>query len=308
MLGRRDGVALALAIFALAAIGVLVSGAFFLGLMDLRMARAELRLEQAVALAEGAAHANLDRLRDEWGRRGAVSDSAGPDVQRLGSRLLLVTGVGRRRPAFRRVGVLVWLKTPPLAVPQAFATHGPLRGRPPLVFPAHDERADCRLPPAPAADDLSGWREIASFVLDDGTVVSPGPSGSCCRSPSPAHDWGDPLARASPSGDRRPVIYVAGDLEIRGGVGQGVLVVAGDLSAGGGFVFHGAVLVGGRLLVGTGGIRIVGAVRVYDARHRGSELVGPTLVFDAPCTVLAAAMAAARPVALAERGWIWVNE
>lgn len=61
-------------------------------------------------------------------------------------------------------------------------------------------------------------------------------------------NWGDPEDPSSPCWDRLPVIHAEGDLRIDGGgIGQGILLVEGDLSMTEDMRFYGLVVVRGRL-------------------------------------------------------------
>ena len=113
-------------------------------------------------------------------------------------------------------------------------------------------------------------------------TVTPAPTtsaGGCLLTDS--HNWGDP-SRLGACADHRPLIYSPGDLHMAGGAGQGVLVVAGDLTLTAGAHFAGVVLVGGRLRV-VGGSTLEGQGRV------GSDVwVGPGQVFGRSCPALLA--------------------
>jgi hypothetical protein len=92
-----------------------------------------------------------------------------------------------------------------------------------------------------------------------------------------------------------PLVGSAVPLVVRGGVGQGVLVVAGDLTLSNGARFYGLVLVAGKLTV-TSGARLVGL-----ARATGGLSVAPESgVYGSRCwafQVLTAVRAAAATLA-----------
>lgn len=90
--------------------------------------------------------------------------------------------------------------------------------------------------------------------------LTPAPNavaGRCVTS-DPAN-WGDPSGSGACAA-HRPLVAAAGDLVVSGGVGQGTLIVPGDLTLEAGAHFFGVVLVGGSLRV-LGGSGIVGVVR-----------------------------------------------
>ena len=72
--------------------------------------------------------------------------------------------------------------------------------------------------------------------------------GATCWT-EPWKNWGDPENPSAPCGDYFPIIHRAGDLTIRNGqgVGQGVLIVDGDLHIEDDFEFYGLVIVRGEL-------------------------------------------------------------
>jgi hypothetical protein len=103
------------------------------------------------------------------------------------------------------------------------------------------------------------------------------------------------------------VILVPGDLEIDRGVGQGVLVVEGDLLLGGGFTFAGLILVGGDLRIRGQGTRVVGAVQVGGPTGGVStHLEGEVRIDYAPCQVRNAMAAAGRAVPIPSRAWFYL--
>jgi hypothetical protein len=113
-------------------------------------------------------------------------------------------------------------------------------------------------------DDL---KRYANHTLPPGTYSGAGPStsGGVCNTSDPTN-WGDPN---NPSGACHyywPIIHVPGDMHISGGsLGQGILIVDGDLSVVGNFEFSGIVFVyGGFKAAGTGN-KIVGSLNLFGA-------------------------------------------
>lgn len=103
--------------------------------------------------------------------------------------------------------------------------------------------------------------DLLAGVMEEGVpgLGTPSPleeEGRCAEDP---WNWGDPREPGGACGARQVAWYVHGDLELRGGVGQGFLVVEGSLKITA-TRFHGLVLVGGDALV-EGGAEVVGQVR-----------------------------------------------
>jgi hypothetical protein len=101
-------------------------------------------------------------------------------------------------------------------------------------------------------------------------VVSPVPVeslGDCVeREPS---NWGDPEHPWRPCGQLLPLRGSRGDLRMDGGVGQGVLVVDGNLDLVGGARFHGLAMVSGALRV-DGEAQLIGMAVAWGGVQIGS--------------------------------------
>jgi len=110
---------------------------------------------------------------------------------------------------------------------------------------------------APALGML-GPAELASRLGAVGSVTgTPSPSESLgrCATEDP-WNWGDPTRPDRPCGTHWMTGWAPGGLRLVGGVGQGLLAVAGDLELSG-TRFDGVLLVGGRLLL-VDGAELVG--------------------------------------------------
>lgn len=121
-------------------------------------------------------------------------------------------------------------------------------------------------------------------------------------------NWGDPIYPGAVCSNYFPIIYAAQDLKINSkGVGQGILLVEGDLEVQGGFTFFGPVIVKGELkTAGTGG-HFNGGVIAANVDLSTSTVLGNALVSYSSCAVERALMynsqlAKARP--LANRSWV----
>ncbi len=146
----------------------------------------------------------------------------------------------------------------------------------------------------------------ATIVVPPGGIVTPGAvvtAGQCDRSVSA--NWGDP-GGVGACGSYAPLIWAMGDVEMRGGAGQGILLVEGDLTLSAGARFAGVVIVrddlrssgiGGTLL----GLALAGDRRVAAGDH--TLLDGQTLVQRSRCAVDLALERAAPLVRVARRSW-----
>jgi hypothetical protein len=145
----------------------------------------------------------------------------------------------------------------------------------------------------------------ADIVLAAGAVVTPGPTvtaGICDT--VPANNWGDPAG--GPCGNRLPVIRALGDLTVRGGVGQGILIAAGDIVFENGASFSGLVMPGDDFATGAGGGSVLGAVIAGDVRRGAGDhtIVGSGgNIRRSSCRLRMAQLAAAPPVRVKQRWW-----
>lgn len=154
------------------------------------------------------------------------------------------------------------------------------------------------------------WADLVAMADKSvsGTMTGVGPSisGGSCRT-SDNKNWGDP-ARAATAGvceSYFPVVYAPGDVSINGNVGQGILLVNGNLSIQGGFSFYGPVIVRGTVkLTGTGN-HITGSVlaaSVIDSTST-SVLSGNSSIQFSRCANTVALQRTALPVKAPQRSW-----
>jgi hypothetical protein len=129
----------------------------------------------------------------------------------------------------------------------------------------------------PAADDSVSylrvgniwWSELARLAdirLTGDTRIAPAPSVAGAQCVPTETNWGDPRAPASPCGSRAPLVYVAGDLTIDGGAGQGVLLVDGRLAITGAFMYSGQIVATRGIETRADNIAISGVVYAWRAR------------------------------------------
>ena len=150
--------------------------------------------------------------------------------------------------------------------------------------------------------DLVG---LATKVLNPGTYAGINPSvtaGECDASIS--DNWGDPLDPSSPCHRYFPVIYVPGSISINGNVGQGLLLVEGDLSVQGRFQFFGIAIVKGALkTTGTGGHFHGGVLAANEAMDQ-VDVLGNAEINYSSCAVGRALQAGSPGALLRSRGWM----
>jgi hypothetical protein len=163
-----------------------------------------------------------------------------------------------------------------------------------------------------ASFGLETWASLvamADVTLPPGTVLTPAPvisGGQCDRVVSA--NWGDPFS-FSPCSQYAPILHAMGDLEMRGGVGQGILLVEGDLVMTQGARFSGLVLTNDDLIA-SGTAEILGAVLARDRRPGSGDhtrIAGSARVHFSSCALEAAFRRSGRLVPLRERGWAVVR-
>jgi hypothetical protein len=139
------------------------------------------------------------------------------------------------------------------------------------------------------------------------TQIWPDSTGGFCNTAS-LTNWGDPT-RSTPAGKCEsyfPIIYIsdsAGTTHITGGVGQGILLVQGDLLVDGGFQWYGPVIARGHVSTqGTGG-HFNGAVMAADVDLELNSVLGNALVSYSSCAIADALHGAGVPKKLAQRSW-----
>jgi len=114
--------------------------------------------------------------------------------------------------------------------------------------------------------DYADLVAMATITLPDGSDLSSiGPmvsSGDCVDDPE---NWGDPLVPSDPCGGRFPIIHVTGDLDINGGIGQGILLVDGELRVENTFQFYGMIFAQDE-------IRLEDNVQIYGAIESGDRI------------------------------------
>jgi hypothetical protein len=137
--------------------------------------------------------------------------------------------------------------------------------------------------------------------------VNPDSTGGVCNTNN-IWNWGDPR-RGTPPGICEgyfPIVYLSdstGQTHISGGMGQGVLLVDGDLLVDGGFQWYGPVVARGHVSTqGTGG-HFNGAVMAADVDLELNSVLGNALVTYSSCAITQALIGTGIPRRLVQRSW-----
>lgn len=138
------------------------------------------------------------------------------------------------------------------------------------------------------------------------TTAQTDANGNCLT--SAAMNWGDPTDPTSSCGRYFPVIHVTGNAELTPGtVGQGILIVDGDLKVHGNVEFYGAVAVLGHLELDGGSTLLAGHIRAVDLTLRNPSVASDSWVASSSCAVERAILNnpfLTRPEMLPERSWV----
>lgn len=156
------------------------------------------------------------------------------------------------------------------------------------------------------SETFSSLATAAEKVVS-GTISGIAPStipGSppTCNTADP-NNWGDAVDPTGRCGNYFPIIYAPGDLELSSGIGQGVLLVQGNLNISGPFQFYGIIIVQGVVTASNG--QVYGAVMTASDGGVPSGRIGGTAQLKySHCAVDRAATGAAQPSAIRERSWV----
>jgi hypothetical protein len=143
-------------------------------------------------------------------------------------------------------------------------------------------------------------------VLPAGAVVTPAPvvNGASCDTLA-AGNWGDPAGGACRH--HFPVIRALGDLTVRAGMGQGIIVADGDVILENAANFAGIVIARDDFVTGAGGGSVLGAVLAGDVRRGTGDhtlVTSGGTIRRASCRIRQARFAAAAPVRVRQRWWM----
>lgn len=331
----RRGALLPAVLAAMVIIGLAASAAMYVGRTQREMSSDAVLQTSVLSAADEAERIALTTLASQGSRLVAgqgvaqsvpVSNTrvqATARLIRLAKRVFALSVVARDedaggRMAGRSSSLLLRLRPSRVAFPAALTLAG--NETPPTGLADGSDhalpQADCApdsaavpdvLHPFPSGADsveLEGLRERASVRPGPGARLGPPApvvrDGECdTASPS---NWGDPSG-ATACATWLPIIHAPGDLGVVGGVGQGVLIVDGDLELSGGFEFTGGVMVGGTMTIGSGGARVSGGVRAGAVVDASGASRPPAFVVRSSCALREALLASGRLEPVADRPW-----
>ena len=155
-------------------------------------------------------------------------------------------------------------------------------------------------------DDLVAMADLTVTSLGS-TINGTGPdttsAGVCTK--STLTNWGNPVDPVAACGDYFPIIYHGGStVRIQsGGVGQGLLLIEGDLDLRGGFQFNGIIIVQGEFETQGSGNRVEGGVMASNVDLAEQSLVGGSQIQYSSCAIERAilnndGLTRARPLAM----------
>jgi hypothetical protein len=332
----RRGALLPVVLVVMVIIGLIAGAATFVGRQDTRAGRMAQLQASALAAVDHAHAAGLSGLSADArvlgdGRSLTRQVPVGIGVEASISLLRLdestfvlfghaTAGGGERLSAQRSASVILRLDVPEISFPAAITigTSDPVDA---VVDGTDRSPPDWRCPPdssdvppivvdAPLPPDdsaLAALRSRATIRLPGGVqlgLVGPVYSGGECA-PEVSTNWGDP-SRTGACAAHLPIIHSAGDLVVGGGVGQGVLLVDGDLTLSGGFDFVGAVLVRGTLAIEGAGTTLTGGVRAGSFRGVAGDSSRASMKWST-CALRAALTSGAPLVLVGERPWALIR-
>jgi hypothetical protein len=132
--------------------------------------------------------------------------------------------------------------------------------------------------------------------------------GVCDKSSS--KNWGDP-ARNTPAGACEsyfPIIHAQGsgyELQLKGGSGQGILLVDGNLEISGDFTFYGPVIVRGKF-ESKNNAKVHGTVMAANIEDDDNEMANSSKITYSSCAIQKAFENAIPPKRVVERAWVEV--
>src|SRR5690242_467536 len=140
------------------------------------------------------------------------------------------------------------------------------------------------------------------------TGGQPAPSvnldGTC--NVSDPNNWGDPIHATLPSPcmDYYPIIYSPTDLSLQNGVGQGILLVEGNLKVTGQFSFYGPVIVKGTFSTQGNGAHFNGGLMAANVDLDPNTVAGNAIINYSTCALSRAINGAASPSPARLRPWV----
>ena len=167
--------------------------------------------------------------------------------------------------------------------------------------------------------ELDDLRAMANYTLSPGGTyngMAPTASGGVCNT-TDTNNWGDPNNPAGACHTYWPIIYAPGDLKLSTGIGQGILIVDGNLQVTGNFEFTGIVFVRGDLKASGTGNKLAGSVNIYGTavgtelgESTGGQGTGNTILRLSSCAIERAYNyndRFSRPIPLGQRKYVDVS-
>jgi hypothetical protein len=139
--------------------------------------------------------------------------------------------------------------------------------------------------------------------------MEPAITGGVCDKAS-TKNWGDP-ARSTPAGPCEsyfPIIHASGssyELQLKGGSGQGILLVDGNLEISGDFTFYGPVIVRGNF-ESRNNAKVHGTVMAANISGGDNEVANLSTITYSSCAIKKAFENAIPPKRVVERAWMEV--
>jgi hypothetical protein len=163
------------------------------------------------------------------------------------------------------------------------------------------------------------WSDLTSIATKHYTSApsnpSPSPaagtlSGTCNE--TNASNWGYPLASTHPCFNFFPIIWLDNggtEWNFSGGIGQGILLVEGDLKVTGDFQFYGPIYIRGHIeTAGGGGVQhFHGGMIAANADLEQNSVLGTADIVYSSCAIERAILnnsALSRAKPLAQRSWV----
>jgi len=125
-------------------------------------------------------------------------------------------------------------------------------------------------------------------------------------------NWGDPNRAVSPTPAGKcetyyPTVHALGDLRLTGGVGQGILLVDGDLAMSGGFQYTGIIIVRGNLITTGTGAKVTGGVMAANIDLDQNTVLGNSSIKYSSCAVNKVMQGSAYLKPVKQRAWVDVR-
>ncbi|HET7602487.1 MAG TPA: pilus assembly PilX N-terminal domain-containing protein [Gemmatimonadales bacterium] len=147
--------------------------------------------------------------------------------------------------------------------------------------------------------------EMADLTLNwSGASPAPTTVGSPAKcDASNLSNWGEPGTSVTACQNYFPIIHFTGNVSLNGGRGQGILLVDGNLTLAGNFVFAGIIITKGSFDASHGTNDIYGAVLANNATLDDMVMAGTPQVQFSTCAISRALNASAKAKPFGSRAW-----